>query len=74
MACSIRVHFNPSVQAAGEDHPTDLKSGSVGSKRASQSPGKTAGSLNRVEWAGVRGDGVGRGGMRQVKQSLLLPQ
>lgn len=26
---SVRLHLDPSVQAAGEHHPTDLKTGSV---------------------------------------------
>lgn len=29
---SVRVHLDPSVQEAGENHPTDLKTASVGSK------------------------------------------
>ena len=32
--CSVRVHLDPFVQAAGEHHPTDLKTGSVRSKIA----------------------------------------
>lgn len=31
---SVRFHLDPSVQAAGEHHPTDLKTGSVRSKGA----------------------------------------
>lgn len=32
LGASVRVHLDPSVQAAGEHHPTDLKTGSVGVK------------------------------------------
>ena len=41
---SVRVHLDPPVQAAGEHHPTDLKTGSVRSKETTQSPQRTAGS------------------------------
>ncbi len=55
LECSVRVHVDPSVQAAGEHHPTDLKTGRVRSKSAAQSPWKTAGSLNAIDC------GVGEG-------------
>lgn len=29
LGCSVRFHLDPPVQAAGEHHPTDLKTGSV---------------------------------------------
>lgn len=34
LVCSVRFHFDPAVQAAGEHHPTDLKTGGVKSKSA----------------------------------------
>lgn len=34
LACSVRVHLDPFVQAAGEHHATDLKTGSGRSKSA----------------------------------------
>lgn len=41
---SVRLHLDPPVQAAGEHHPTDLKTGSVGSKARDEQdePGKNA--------------------------------
>lgn len=48
-ACSVRLCVDPSVQAAGEHHSTDLKTGSVRSKRTAQSPWRTAGSSDAVD-------------------------
>lgn len=58
--CSVGVHLDPSVQAAGEHHPTDLKTGSVRSKIAALSPWKTAGSLTAIDCGerGVKGEWV----------------
>lgn len=64
-ACSVRVHLDPSVQAAGEHHPTDLKTGCVRSKCTVQSPWKTAGSSNAIDCGdreGLKGDVGVRGG------------
>lgn len=43
---SVRLHLDPPVQAAGEHHPTDLKTEVL---RRLQSPWKAAGSRNTID-------------------------